>query len=37
MPGGWPAPMRSAIWWSPRGVPSEFATLEGGRLEVDIT
>ncbi len=37
MPAGWPAPILSAISWSPRGVPSESATLEGGRLEVDIT
>ena len=35
MPGGWPAPIRSAIACSPRGVPREFLTLEGGRLEVE--
>jgi len=37
IPGGWPAPIRSATAWRPVGVPSEFAMFDGGRLEVDTT
>ena len=37
IPGGCPAPIRSAISCSPRGVPSEFFILDGGRREVDTT
>ena len=37
VPDGWPAPIRSAIAWSPSGVPMEFATFEKGRLEPDMT
>jgi hypothetical protein len=37
IPGGCPAPIRSAISCRPRGVPREFFKLEGGRREVDIT
>jgi hypothetical protein len=32
MPGGWPAPMRSAISCRPRGVPRESLMFDGGRL-----
>ena len=35
MPAGWPAPMRSAISWRPRGVPREFLTLDAGIREVE--
>src|SRR5690242_16545565 len=36
-PGGVPAPCFSAMAWSPRGVPRESFTLEGGRSEVEMT